>query len=225
MNYEVDSSTPFNYLLKTPEGRNLILQGGLMGLLFIFIVPIFILSGYAVTCARELAMGRPAPPVFSWGHAGNGAKLMAVGFVAAAPVFVFWILLVVSAAQTGSLGGVGSYFAAPMMVGGFMLVGVYSLALAVLQPAFVAILATSGRISDCFRPRILAGMIKPWGWNYAIIFLLGYVSGLIASLGFLLCFIGIFFTWFYSVTVQAHLASQLARPFLRPDTSPSGAAT
>jgi hypothetical protein len=38
-----------------------------------------------------------------------------------------------------------------------------------------------------------------------------YVANLIGSFGFLLCFVGVFFTLFYSNTVQGHICGQLSR--------------
>ena len=57
------------------------------------------------------------------------------------------------------------------------------------------------------------GIIRANVGNYIIVILLIWVAGLIASLGVILCVIGVIFTQFWSYLVAGNLVGQLAAEY------------
>lgn len=197
---------------KTPGGKGLIASGGLLYLCFFLVVPIFILVGYPVALGRALARDEPIPRPWRIRHAIDGLKMFGVIFVFALPLYLLFIPVVVSIAQAPPLPG-EEWVPGPLFFAAILIVQPFALLIGAVTPAWMGILASTGRMRDCFRPSMLKGIIRPYGWSYLLFFVLSYAAQLIAGFGIFACLIGVIFTGFYAATVQGHLAGQLARSF------------
>jgi len=219
--FEIDPKSPFTFLVERPEGRSILLQGGLLYLLFFLIVPIFMIAGYPVALARALVRGTPIPSVWNFSHALDGLKLGGVFLAYAAPFFLTFVLPFV--ASTVSDNGAMNALSGGTFFGVMALGQVYILAITALQPSFIAVLASSGKMSDCFRFHILKQVIGSFGWSYLAAFGLIYAAGIIGMIGIVACIIGVFWTMFYVSTVQGHIGAQLAQALTATSSTDAGA--
>jgi hypothetical protein len=80
-----------------------------------------------------------------------------------------------------------------------------------LLPAGIIRYAEYGSLGSAFQFGEIFNFIKNNIGDYIIVVLLGWVAGLIAAFGLILCLVGIFFTGFWSTLVTANLYGQLAR--------------
>lgn len=78
-------------------------------------------------------------------------------------------------------------------------------------PAAIIRYAQFDTIGAAFQFREIFSFIKENIGDYIIVFLLIWVASLIANFGLILCFVGVFFTMFWSILVTANLYGQLAR--------------
>ena len=218
---ELDAGEPFSFLITNKEGRSLLISGGLLYVAFFLIVPLLMGAGYPIGLARSMVRSEPTPQPWKISHALDGLKLGVVMFVYYSPIILLLIPTFVASIRSTQIAGTDfNPFSGPFLL--LNLFGqLYGLVLVGLLPAFITILATTGRMSDCFRPRIIRSLVSTFGWNYALAALLIYVASAIAGFGILLCVIGVFFTWFYAMTIQGHIAGQLARGW-RPATGNPG---
>jgi len=60
------------------------------------------------------------------------------------------------------------------------------------------------------------GVLKANFGHYILIIIVSCLAGLIAQAGVILCFIGVFLTWFWAFLVQGHLYGQYYRQFVAP---------
>jgi hypothetical protein len=118
-----------------------------------------------------------------------------------------------SGTQPG-IGSIGLFFV------GIAVITIYQFALLAILPAVQAIFILRNRIDDCFRPSMIKRAMRPFGWSYLVAPILAYGAGFVASFGFILCFVGYFFTGFWGQAVAAQLAGQVAQPLLSDPASP-----
>jgi hypothetical protein len=157
---EIDVGEAFSFLIKSKEGRSLLLSGGLLYLCFFLIVPVMMAIGYPVVLARAISRSEPVPQPWKLSHGRDGLRFMGVSIVYLLPVIVLLFLLfflhIVSAEGSG-----GSF---NMFTGPFLAVNllsqIYFLVIAGLNPAFITILATTGRMRDCFSPNLIRSLIS-----------------------------------------------------------------
>ena len=84
------------------------------------------------------------------------------------------------------------------------------LAIAAASPAIMIRFAESGQFNAGFQFGEIFSFISANVGNYIIVIILIWVAGLIASLGVILCVIGVIFTQFWSYLVAGNLMGQLA---------------
>ncbi len=85
---------------------------------------------------------------------------------------------------------------------------VFSLAVGFILPAALGNFAATGQIGAGFRIGEIIGLVRAAPGPYFMVFLGSIVSGFLASLGLIACFIGVLFTLAYSMAVQAHFWGQ-----------------
>jgi len=88
---------------------------------------------------------------------------------------------------------------------------VYAVLVGFLLMAAIGIYADTGEIGAAFRIGEAFKMLKAAPGAYLLVFLGTLLAALIASLGLILCFIGVFVTATYAQTVIAHLYGQAYR--------------
>ena len=79
------------------------------------------------------------------------------------------------------------------------------------MPAALMKFAVDEKISDFCEFRELFGFISRNLGNYLIAIIVYWVASFVAGFGVILCFVGVFFTTFWSMLVGAHLFGQVYR--------------
>ena len=173
------------------------------------------LLGWSVEIGRRVINGEDevlAPWSDFGGLLVDGLKAFVISLIFSIPLLVIWIPYGFIAALIGSTDGdaAGGIIGALSLC--FACVSIlYSLALLFFIPASYGRLAATGEIGDALNVGELWRMISQNADAYLIV-LLGYiVAGFIASLGVILCVIGVFLTSAYAVAVQGHLFGQAYR--------------
>jgi hypothetical protein len=85
---------------------------------------------------------------------------------------------------------------------------IYGIFLGFILPAALGNFAATGQMSAGFRFGEVFGMVRAVPVAYLMALLGGFVASIIASLGVILCVIGILFTAVYAYTINAHLYGQ-----------------
>ncbi len=182
----------------------------------ISIIPIigwFALLGWAIEIGRRVING-DEEVLADWSDFGGlltlGFKAWLAALVFSIPLIIVWIPVGIFTGLVGSsdgdaVGAIISFVSFCMIC----LTFTYSIALLFAIPASYGRLAASdGDLGDSLNLREIWIMISSAPSAYLIV-LLGYiVAGFIASLGTILCFVGVFLTTAYSLAVEGHLLGQ-----------------
>ena len=191
----------------------MLILGGILLLFSWLIVPLLVVIGYGVELGRVIAAGRQELPPFRLAQAGDGLRALVVMIGYFLPMFVVYFVMMVPLFLFEEYGEPPP-FAFFGFFGVMLLLFLYGVAMAFLQPAIFAVFIAEGSIGACFSPRRLKAVIRYWGGMYlgaaAVIFGIGQL----AAFGFILFFVGVAFTYFYLMAFTAHISGQLARPLL-----------
>jgi hypothetical protein len=220
----MDVGAAFSYMFDDREWVKKIAIGGgiflgsmiLLPVLLIGVLLLFPLFGYMMEALKNVYESRPLPlPVWS-----NIGRLFKTGFA------VFIITLVYNIPALILICAVGSVQALPAMIemnpeatGTFAitLFCLYTLLFLAfilvnaLVPAGLIRYAQFGTLRSTFQFGEVFNFIQANIGDYVITVLLIWVANFIANFGFLLCGIGLVFTFFWSLLVTAHLCGQLAQ--------------
>ncbi|MBU1943630.1 MAG: DUF4013 domain-containing protein [Actinobacteria bacterium] len=216
----IDIARAFGYMLDDPDWVGKFLLGVLFCAGSILILPFFILLGYELELIRRVAAGndRMLP---EWDDLGlklkEGAELFVIVLVYALPYLV--ILLVVLLLGFVMQGGIGSGVTAILRViavllffFGWLLLIVTGLVLRLAFPAFAGTCALTREMKQALQPRRIYSLVRADIQKYLVVFVFTWlVTGFIASAGFIICCVGVFFTGFYAILVNSHFYGQLAR--------------
>lgn len=219
----IDYSTPFRFLLNTPDGRNALLIGGLclMGF-FLLLIPPLIALGWLIQLSRNVARGSEELPPWKFSYIGEALRLWGATLLLIVPMYVvFFGLILIPGFLAESRGSEVNPF--PFTAGMLLMFGlmnVYIIAVVLLFPAIFAVFAVTGRFSDCFSPALIKSVIQRHGWPYLGVAAICYGVSSLAGLGMFLCCVGFFFTTFYVYALEFHFSGQLARA-LMPPAAPS----
>lgn len=205
------SSNDFNAILKYPfSGQQwfvrICLQGAVLMLLCPFLIGIPFLNGFVLSITKKGIDGATDYPTWSdWGTYWRiGWKALAVNFVYMIPIFAvfltyFAIVLIpiIIGQSTGAeeVAAIGGIFGAIGMVGLYLMMFVYMIFFALVQMATAPLLAQDLPMSSAFQfkhyifPYIKANIV-----NMILAWLLSYLAGLVANVGMLFFFIGLFLT-------------------------------
>lgn len=187
----------------------------LLGVVFTLIPIVNLITyGYLIKLIENTRDGEQTP-LPEWDDLGgyfmDGLKVF-LGLLAwALPAIVLGIAFAIFA---GLLSGRGDV--ADMLVGLSSLVWVCGLVILsllpmVLLPALGILYARNREISDMFRLGEAWDMVKVDYGNYLIILvMIIFVLPLIASVGLVACFIGVFFTTWWSYLAGAHMTGEYA---------------
>jgi hypothetical protein len=141
----------------------------------------------------------------------KGLVVILIGFVYMLPFIVVQICGISLAAFTQDAGDAVSTLGAVsgICLGLFALV--YAVLVGFLLMAAIGIYADTGEIGAAFRIGEAFKMLKAAPGAYLLVFLGTLLAAFIASLGLILCFIGVFVTATYAQTVIANLYGQAYR--------------
>lgn len=144
------------------------------------------------------------------GYLLSGFMVLVIGFV------FFLPMILVQACGSGGLallGNTAEQEAAMTAVGIVTaclscLAILYSIAASLVVPAAIGRYAATGELGAAFKFGAVIKMVRENLGAYFMVFLGVIVSSLVASLGTILCVIGVLFTTAYSMAINGHLVGQ-----------------
>jgi hypothetical protein len=204
----MDFGRAFTYPFEDPDWLKKI---GLVALVSLIpILGMFIVMGWSLEITRRIiaqAM-RPLPDIDFGANFTDGLKVFAVVFVYLLPVWVLTIPLGVLPAFFADQGGGAEAFMAIIITCCTGIIILFSFALAFILPAAYGTLAATGSIGAALRFSEVIGLVRAAPGAYLLVLLGTMLSGIIAQLGAIACFIGVFATFTYAMAVNGHLYGQ-----------------
>jgi hypothetical protein len=181
----------------------------------ISIIPIigwFALLGWSIEIGRRVINGEKQV-LADWSDFGGlltlGFKAWLAALVFSIPLIIVWIPVGIFTGVVGSTDGDAA--AAIITLVSFCMICLtfsYSIALLFALPASYGRLAATDGLGESLNVKALWTIVSNAPSAYLIV-LLGYiVAGFIASLGSILCLVGVFLTTAYSLAVEGHLLGQ-----------------
>jgi len=218
----MDIGSAFMYMFDDPDWVKKLAIGGGIALGAFILSPILIglvlflpLSGYMFETLKSIRDGQKILP--EWSDFGSlfmkGLMVTLIGFIYNIPALIFYCLSMgLSAAVTQANSDSSLMQVLPIISGClscFQLI--LSLAAAVIMPAAWIRYAQYDTFSSAFQFGEIFGFISRNIGNYIVAVLLSWVAGLLAGLGVIVCIVGVFWTFFWSMLVNANLYGQLAK--------------
>ncbi len=205
----MDIGKAFKFVFEDQRWVSKVIIGGL--LFFIPLVGQLFALGYMLETLRNVAAGEPSP-LPEWSDLGTklvkGLSLAVVLLIYSIPIWIFYCLMFLS----GSIGGDNGNAFTGLLASCFgCLMGLYGLVFAVIRPAITIRFAATGEIMSAFRFGEVISLITAKPGNYIIALILAWVAGLIAYFGIIACVVGVLFTMFWAMLVEAHLYGQVYR--------------
>lgn len=207
----MDIGKAFSFVFDDEQWISSILICGL--LLLVPILGSFLVIGYMLETARNVAMGSPRP-LPKWNNFGEKLSLGFAGFVISLVYALPLVLIVVLFACLGvGIGGAaGSEDAAAAIIGSSMLciVPLFMILALVIQPLILAATARylqTGSLGSAFQVGEVIAMVRADLGGWVVLFLLYLLCGAVAGLGSIVV-IGFIFTAPYSQAVFGHLLGQ-----------------
>ena len=210
----MDIGKAFGFVLDDENWIVKVLVGGVLSLIP-FVGPI-LMYGYGLELMQNVIQGRsrPLPEWDDWGgKLVKGIMYLVISFVYALPIVLLGIcfgllMTVLGAAEAedainvvGSLGGV--------CFGGFALL--YGVLLTLALPPAIGRYLETGELGAAFRLGEVFALVRDNIGAWIIALVLSWLAGLIASLGIILCFVGVLFTAFWANLVMMYLWGDVYR--------------
>jgi hypothetical protein len=186
-----------------------IVIGGIVGL-----IPIvnFAAIGYMIQVVRNVRAGQPLP-LPEWDQFGqyfmDGLWIFLIVLVWSIPALLVACLQAIGGAAVANNDQLANTYGI-VSVCFSCLIALWSLVVAIFVPAILIRFAEVGDFMAGFRFSELFDFISANVGSYVIVLILMWVASLIASLGVILCVIGVIFTQFWAYLVSGHLLGQLA---------------
>ncbi len=210
----MDYGKSFTYPFEDREWVTKLLIGSLLS-----VIPFvnFATYGYALRIVKNVADGAEQP-LPNWDDLGD---YFVKGLVATLGTLVYFLPAIIPGLAMAVLSVVPAYSSnassgqfSPVVVcmwGLACLTALYTLFVGLILPAAYAKYAISGQFGAFFRFREILSFITSNLGDYVIALILAWLASLVASLGVILCGIGIVFTEFWALLVGPHLLGQICR--------------
>jgi hypothetical protein len=215
---EVDIGRAVQYWMSDPNWIKKVLIGGLISL--IPIAGALIVAGFYVRTVQQVQGGSDAG-LPEWGQWGDdlvrGLKLVGIVIVWMLPLIaisIFTAMIGVVSETAGSLAG--------LMLN--CLAFIYAIAFYFIFPVIVGRYAVTEQFAEGFKFAPIINDAQKIPSQLLIFVVMWFVISFVASLGVILCFIGVLFTGFIGYMVSAHLVAQISNQLgyggRRPDQAP-----
>jgi len=169
-------------------------------------------SGWALEVTRRV-INRDPETLPDWSAFGDylvkGLKIFVIGLVYALPIMLLsmCVNLPLSFFQDSSNETtVSMLVAASFFIN--CIVALFGFALAFVLPAALAKFAVTDELGAAFRFGEVFGLLRAAPGAYLLALLGAIVASIVASLGLILCFIGVIFTLAWAYVIQSHLWGQ-----------------
>jgi hypothetical protein len=210
----MDIGKAFSFVFDDENWVVKVLIGGVVSL--IPIIGQILVYGYSLELMKNVMRGesRPLPEWDDWGgKLVNGIMYIVIGVVYALPLILlitcFGLLMsVMGAAEAeealnviGSIGGI--------CLGGFSMV--YGILIALMLPPALGRYLETGELGAAFRFGEVWALLRDSIGGWLIAMVLGWLAGLVASFGVILCVVGVLFTAFWATLVMTYLWGEVYR--------------
>jgi hypothetical protein len=197
------------------EDKDWIKKLGIGALLMIIpFIGWLVVAGWGIEITKRVIQHDPQPlPDWSdfGGYLVKGLQVFVIGLVYSLPIILVNICQqgVTLFGQQGDTTDQTILMAVTVLAVCFGCVSfIYSIFLGFILPAALGNFAATGQMGAGFRFGEVFGLVRAAPVAYLLALLGGFVASLIASLGLILCVIGILFTAVYAYTINAHLYGQ-----------------
>jgi hypothetical protein len=197
------------------EDKDWIKKLGIGALLMIIpFIGWLVVAGWGIEITKRVIQHDPQPlPDWSdfGGYLVKGLQVFVIGLVYSLPIILVNICQqgVTLFGQQGDTTDETILMAVTVFAVCFGCVSfIYSIFLGFILPAALGNFAATGQMGAGFRFGEVFGLVRAAPVAYLLALLGGFVASLIASLGLILCVIGILFTAVYAYTINAHLYGQ-----------------
>ena len=205
----MDFGKIFGFIFKDNDWIKKVLIGGLLYL--IPVVGACFPIGYFLSHYKNMKEGRDLP-LPEWDEIGEkfmiGLKMLVVYLVYTLPLILLWLLtflasfLFLARGKNETLGGI-------LIAVFYLLILLYYLLLGIILPAIVMMFAENFQISDGFKLGEIFGLVKSNLKEFLMLFLILIASSIFASLGIILCGIGVIFTSFIAFGIYLRAVAEV----------------
>lgn len=208
----MDIGKAFTYVFDDEDWVKKVLIGGVLNL--IPIVGLFFTSGYMLETLKNVMEGRslPLPEWDDWGGKfTKGLMAFIIGLVYSIPMSIImccFVGVMVVAGQNEDLANVLGSIGGPCLN---CLSLLYTLVLMVFIPAILTKYAETEEFGAAFRFGEIFNLVKDNIGTYLLVLVITWLAGLVGQLGLLACGVGMLFTLFYAMLVNAHSFGQAYR--------------
>ncbi len=186
-----------------------IVIGGAFAFLSSLLIGIPFVLGYMVQTLRNVASDEPSP-LPEWTELGNkfieGLSLFVIMLIYALPMILLSCVTSAFGRAAGERNGIQLVTICLNCIW-FLYLLLYSLFI----PAAIIRYAMTEEITVAFRFGEIFTFITRNLGNYILAVVLSWVIYFIASFGVIICFVGVLFTSFWALLVEAHLYGQIYR--------------
>jgi hypothetical protein len=202
----------FSFAFEDPDWLKKLGIGAL--LMIIPFIGWLVVGGWGIEITKRVIQHDPQPlPDWSdfGGYLVKGLQVFVIGLVYSLPIILVNICQqgVTLFGQQGDTTDQNILMAVTVLAVCFGCVSfIYSIFLGFILPAALGNFAATGQLGAGFRFGEVFGLVRAAPVAYLLALLGGFVASLIASLGIILCVIGILFTAVYAYTINAHLYGQ-----------------
>ncbi|EKD78460.1 MAG: hypothetical protein ACD_41C00345G0008 [uncultured bacterium] len=215
------SGSDFNFIIKYPfSGKDwfvrICLQGAVLMLLCPFLIGIPFFTGFVMTITRRGIDGSADYP--GWNEWGlfwkRGWKALVINFVYYIPILVIFFtyfavvlipILIGTATEVDEIAAIGAIFGAFGMVLLYACLFFYMIFFAVVQMATAPLIALDVPLSASFQfKQYIWPYIKANALNLVLAWLISYIAGLVAAMGMVFLFFGLFLTLPIAVAITAY---------------------
>jgi len=181
----------------------------------VMLIPIlgqFIVAGWALEITRRVIQRDPQP-LPDWsdfvGHLVRGLQVLVIGFVYSLPIILLTSCPQILLVAVQDSGDDTIMTAVTVLVSCLSCISaIYGVFLGLVMPAAMGKFAATGQMGAAFRFGEVFGLVRAAPAAYVITLLGGIVAGIVAMLGLVVCFIGVFFTAVYASAINGHLYGQ-----------------
>jgi hypothetical protein len=213
---QFDFARPFTYVFDDPRWLQKILIGGLFYLAGLFIVGWFFVLGYVARTTRNI-IAHEQVPLPEWedlgGFFNEGARLVGVGICYALPFIAMAIMIMVPAIAIDAVGAGENAESVFGMFAGCLSCLLVPLGLLwfIFLPAAILFTIVEQRFSAAFEFTRLWAFVRANIGNYLLAIVVMIIARFIAGAGTGLLCIGVIFTGFWSLLINAHAFAQVYR--------------
>jgi hypothetical protein len=206
----MDIGRAFSYIFEDQEWLTKVAVAALV--MLIPFIGWFAILGWQLEITRRVILNE-ARPLPAWSDFGGYLSRGFMGFVIA---FVYLLPLVVFSGcfqaaiiplseqgndvMTFAVAGLGLVFSCVTLI--------YGIAAGLVLPAALGRYADTSQIGDAFNFGAILGLVRAAPGAFAMVLIGGFLASLLASLGTIACFIGVFFTAALASAVNGHLYGQ-----------------